>query len=287
MKTQERSLENGQLFNMEERPNYKRECLNLFKELNNPDPNQLHRPPLKEPPAELMDQFTQNGDMPIAKYRYFDEVYSDADQKKGKAIEIKTKAQMDALRATDGTKDHGYPDWYGPQSRLMAKYSYAIRGKRAAVIGTQTPWLEATCLNAGASKVTTLDFTRKEYEQKEILEWFHVQDYMNYLITNGKMEEFDNAASFSSIEHTGLGRYGDPLDPDGDIKALKQVHCMIKPGGLFFLGLPTSNDNSSYIEFNAHRVYGHKRLAKLFVGWDLLDETPRTQFHSLFILRKI
>jgi hypothetical protein len=76
------------------------------------------------------------------------------------------------------------------------------------------------------------------------------------------------------------------LDPDGDIKAVKQVHCMIKPGGLFFLGLPTSKDNSSYIEFNAHRVYGHKRLAKLFVGWDLLDETPRTQVHTLFVLVK-
>jgi hypothetical protein len=265
---------------------YKRECLSLFKELNNPNPKQFYRPPLKEPPAELMKAFTQNGDMPITKYWYFNDVYSDSNKKDKEAKEVISKGQMDELKSTDGTSKHGYPDWYGPQSRLMAKYSSAIRDKKAVVIGTTQPWLEATCLNAGASKVTTLEFTRKEYEQKEILEWFHVQDYMNYLITNGKMEEFDNAVSYSSIEHTGLGRYGDPLDPNGDIKAVNQVHCMIKPGGLFFLGLPTSKDNSSYIEFNAHRVYGHKRLAKLFVGWDVLDETPRTQVHSVFVLRK-
>ena len=114
---------------------------------------------------------------------------------------------------------------------------------------------------------------------------------MNYLIKNNKIEEFDNAASFSSIEHSGLGRYGDPLDPNGDIKAVRQVHCMIKPGGLFFLGLPAIDKNKGYIEFNAHRVYGNKRLAKLFSGWELLEETKRTEsyetgIHTVFVLKK-
>ncbi len=137
-----------------------------------------------------------------------------------------------------------------------------------------------------ASKVYTLEYTRKEYEQKDLLEWLHVQDYLSYLIQNDKIEEFDNAASFSSIEHSGLGRYGDPLDPNGDIKAVQQIHCMIKPGGLFFLGLPASKDHSSFIEFNAHRVYGYNRLERLLVGWDLIEETPRLNTHSLFVLRK-
>ena len=54
------------------------------------------------------------------------------------------------------------------------------------------------------------------------------------------MENFDVAMSFLSIEHTGLGRYGDALSPYGDVDADKQVHCMLKPGVLFFLALPTS-----------------------------------------------
>ena len=48
------------------------------------------------------------------------------------------------------------------------------------------------------------------------------------------MDMFDFAVSFSSIEHCGLGRYGDPLNPFGDFEAVAQVWCMCKPGALFF-----------------------------------------------------
>jgi hypothetical protein len=265
--------------------NYKTECLNLFKELNNPDPSKFFHPPLAKPPDNLMNEFTQNGEMPITKYWYFNDVYSDANQKEAKNKEIITKSEVDGYRLKDNNRvANYYGDWYNHQ--LMPKYSNYIKGKKLTVMGTIKPWLEAIALDAGAAKVITLDYTRKEYEQKDILEWLHVYDYLNYLIEKKKIEEFDNAATFSSLEHSGLGRYGDPLDPNGDIKAVKQVHCMIKPGGLFFLGLPTSGDNSSYIEFNAHRVYGYKRLNKLFAGWDVVEDTGRGQVHSVFVLKK-
>jgi hypothetical protein len=265
---------------------YKNECIQLFKNLNNPDPSAFYRPPLKKVPDDLLNEFTQNGEMPIKSYLYFNDVYSDANKKFSENKDKITKKEVDSLRLDSSNKRVGnyYGDWYN--HHLMPKYSNYIKNKVMTVIGTIMPWLEAIALDAGAGKVVTLDYTRKEYEQKDILEWLHVQDYLNYLIKNDTIEEYDNAASFSSIEHSGLGRYGDPLDPNGDIKAVKQVHCMIKPGGLFFLGLPTTNDDSSHIEFNAHRVYGKKRLEKLFVGWELLEQTSRTQVHSVFVLKK-
>ena len=113
-------------------------------------------------------------------------------------------------------------------------------------------------------------------------------DYLDDLISgNRNIEQFDNSASFSSIEHSGLGRYGDPLSPEGDIDAVRQIHCMLKPNGLFFLGLPTSKDNSSYIEFNAHRVYGSKRLDILFNQWDKIDEIKcKDNVHIIYVLEK-
>ena len=36
---------------------------------------------------------------------------------------------------------------------------------------------------------------------------------------DGELEEFDFAASYSSIEHSGLGRYGDPLNPQVSLYA--------------------------------------------------------------------
>ena len=82
-----------------------------------------------------------------------------------------------------------------------------------------------------------------------------------------------------------MGRYGDPLEPYGDYEAVQQVHCMLKPGGILFLGLPASNDDSSYIEYNAHRVYGSKRLNLIFNGWKLLEKKSSST-HMVFVLQK-
>lgn len=104
------------------------------------------------------------------------------------------------------------------------------------------------------------------------------------------MEEFDAIASFSSIEHAGLGRYGDPINPNGDIESMQQIHCMLKPNGLLFLGLPTNDDGSSHIEFNVHRVYGHFRLERLFKDWKLLIQKRALLTkgnNTIFILKKI
>ena len=64
---------------------------------------------------------------------------------------------------------------------------------------------------------------------------------------------YDFAWSFSSFEHDGLGRYGDPLSPYGDLEAIMKVHCVLPVGGLFFLGLGHGKDA---VVWNAHRVYG-------------------------------
>jgi hypothetical protein len=69
------------------------------------------------------------------------------------------------------------------------------------------PWVEAIWYSLLVSQITTLDYTRKHYE-KERLEWLHVNDYLDDLISNKrKIETFDASASYSSIEYSGLGRY--------------------------------------------------------------------------------
>ena len=41
----------------------------------------------------------------------------------------------------------------------------------------------------------------------------------------------DFAFSYSSIEHNGLGRYGDPLNPNADLQDVEMLSCIIRPGG--------------------------------------------------------
>ncbi len=80
---------------------------------------------------------------------------------------------------------------------------------------------------------------------------------------------FDFIASFSSIEHSGLGRFGDPLDPYGDLKEMQKMRCLLKDDGLFYLGLPVHTPDS--LEWNAHRVYGPLRLPLLLAGFEVVS----------------
>jgi hypothetical protein len=268
---------------------YFRKCNKLFLKLRFPNQSLIIRPPLKMPPADLLNRFTQDGDMPITKQFYFNEVYSDSNSDDKKTQETVTATEFEQLvKQVEIKKPIG---WYGKSSlsleEVMKKYVNKLKSKSMVVIGTQMPWVEAIAYHLSVTKITTLDYTRKQYEL-DGLEWFHVNDYLDDLISNKKNTEmFDNSASFSSIEHSGLGRYGDPLSPEGDIDAVQQVHCLLRPGGLFFLGLPTSSDDSSFIEFNAHRFYGSKRLKLLFEGWNEIDQVKSSdQTHSIFVLEK-
>lgn len=60
------------------------------------------------------------------------------------------------------------------------------------------------------------------------------------------------------IEHVGLGRYGDPLDPAGTDKALRELCRVVAPGGSFYLSVPVGRER---VAFNAHRVCDARKMA--------------------------
>lgn len=63
------------------------------------------------------------------------------------------------------------------------------------------------------------------------------------------------------VEHVGLGRYGDPIDPDGDIKAIEELKRVLSPGGSLLFVVPVGKPN---IQFNAHRIYSFEQIVKYF-----------------------
>ncbi len=70
------------------------------------------------------------------------------------------------------------------------------------------------------------------------------------------------------VEHVGLGRYGDPLDYDGDLKALAELKRIVKPGGNLLFVVPVGVPR---IQFNAHRIYGLRQVLGLFEGFELKE----------------
>jgi SAM-dependent methyltransferase len=70
----------------------------------------------------------------------------------------------------------------------------------------------------------------------------------------------DSISSLHAIEHFGLGRYNDPIDIDGHIKAIKNIHKILIKGGRFYFSVPIG---PLRIEFNAHRVFSVEYLLRV------------------------
>lgn len=63
------------------------------------------------------------------------------------------------------------------------------------------------------------------------------------------------------IEHIGLGRYGDPLDPAGARHAAAELQRVLAPGGTLYLSTPIGRER---VCFNAHRVFSVATIQRLF-----------------------
>ena len=63
----------------------------------------------------------------------------------------------------------------------------------------------------------------------------------------------DSISCLHAIEHFGLGRYGDTIDPQGHIKGFENIVRMLKPAGVLYISFPIGKANE--VHFNAHRVF--------------------------------
>lgn len=85
-----------------------------------------------------------------------------------------------------------------------------------------------------------------------------------------KDRSIESLSSLCVIEHIGLGRYGDPIDPHGSEKAIEELKRVIKLDGNLYLSLPIDDENRVY--FNAHRAFTEKYLLSILDGF-ILEES--------------
>jgi hypothetical protein len=210
-------------------------------------------PPLRELPSMLYDSFTLHGKVGIAA-DYFSE------RQEGGAGYIWSEELISIYSSK--------PSTCGPYKSsvcqdVMDKYKELfVSGKIGLVVGSQNPWAEALLLTAGASHVVTAEYMPIISQHPQI-STMH-PDKLSFEM----VETFDFAFSYSTFEHSGLGRYGDPINPFADLEAIARVHCLLKPGGVLFLGIPVGFDA---VVWNAGRVYGKFRLSMLLQNWEVLD----------------
>ncbi|MCX7747193.1 MAG: DUF268 domain-containing protein [Clostridia bacterium] len=80
----------------------------------------------------------------------------------------------------------------------------------------------------------------------------------------------ESLSSLCVIEHIGLGRYGDDIDPFGSEKAVAELKRVISPGGSLLISVPVNAEN--IVNFNAHRTFTRDYVLTLFEGMELKEE---------------
>ena len=81
-------------------------------------------------------------------------------------------------------------------------------------------------------------------------------------------ESCESVSCLHVIEHVGLGRYGDTLDPDGSKKASLELQRILKKGGRLYLSTPIGRER---ICFNAHRVFNPQTIIGYFPNLKLME----------------
>lgn len=83
-------------------------------------------------------------------------------------------------------------------------------------------------------------------------------------------ESIESLSSICVIEHIGLGRYGDPLNPNGSIEACREICRVIRPGGSVYVSVPIGPHAKTY--FSAHRSFTEAQFLSYFPGFTLRDQ---------------
>jgi len=78
----------------------------------------------------------------------------------------------------------------------------------------------------------------------------------------------ESLSCMHTIEHIGLGRYGEPIDYDGDIKAMKELSRSLALGGTLIFVTPVGKPR---IQFNAHRIYSYEQILEYFKDLKLTE----------------
>ncbi len=204
-----------------------------------------------EIPKELKGAYTLGGKIPVGK-NYIRESSTSKVRVYNKQL-IDTQIKIAREEIKNPIKPVSAP-------LIKAFKKYSIEGKKVLVIGSRKPFYEAICLEFGAFP-TTVDFGKLKSESN-LLKTIEVNDL------DSSDLKYDIAISISAYEHTGLGRYGDPLDPNGDVKAINNLKRHVKKNGLLFLAVPIGLDA---LVWNAHRVYGDLRFPLLIENWEKID----------------
>ena len=151
-----------------------------------------------------------------------------------------------------GVSSGSMPRHYFLQDLLVAQKIYKLRPTRHLDIGSRVDGLVAHI--ASFRNVEVADIRPMEMKVDGIS--FRMIDLSAQLPADC-ISAFDSVSCLHALEHFGLGRYGDSIDPDGYLKGIENLASLLCPGGSLHLSVPVGLER---VEFNAHRVFSPRTI---------------------------
>mmetsp|Transcript_6212 Transcript_6212/g.16586 ORF Transcript_6212/g.16586 Transcript_6212/m.16586 type:complete len:395 (-) Transcript_6212:998-2182(-) len=232
----------------------------------------------KKIPAELISEFSMQDRVEIS-------MESDPTQNHVKRSEPLVWSQDLVERYREMGRAGTLPGPYGIKTTNIVRAALdnlPISDSRALVVGSEEPWIESLLLNSGAKNVVTLGHGEILSKVPNLITMQPREFATKYV--REQLEQFDVVFAFSSVEHSGLGRNGDALNPWADILSVAKLWCVTKPGGILVIQVPTGTIDVVYM--NSQRMYGLLRPQYLMTNWDRIELHNKNPPSNIKVFRK-
>lgn len=175
--------------------------------------------------------------------------------------------------------------------RIQERYLWPVLGEKYAMAGEagnyflQDLWAANKILRAGAkvhfdigsridgfiAHLLAADVDVTVIDVREFpLEIAHLHTVVDDATTLRQIPDnsIESMSALCSLEHFGLGRYGDPVNPESCFECFQNIQKKLKKGGMLYISVPIGRER---VEFNAHRVFYASTIVKCFSSLSLKE----------------
>lgn len=161
---------------------------------------------------------------------------------------------------------------YFNQDLLVASYIFKNNPNKHVDVGSRVDGFVAHV--ASFRKIEVFDIRKNNFQFKNII--FKKKDINK--IDKSMISYCDSLSCLHTLEHFGLGRYGDKIDPEGHIKGFQNLVKILKKNGTLYVSFPISNINKIY--FNSERSFNPTEILKWsknlkLLKFDMIDDEDK------------
>ena len=163
---------------------------------------------------------------------------------------------------------------YFHQDLLVANYIFRSNPARHIDVGSRVDGFVAHV--ASFRPIEVIDVRELKDTGHENIR-FRQMDLMNQDAIESNL--CDSLSCLHAIEHFGLGRYGDPINPKGHLIGFDNLLKMLKTGGTLYISFPIGAVDQ--VQFNAHRVFkpdsilGWHKAALELISFSYVDDAGK------------